>query len=209
VDDGQRYRRVRLLIKKLNKERKKQAKKIDILCNDLIGAQRDFIKKLGSISFAANFYKSIVGTTDLSSLLYTAGKLVKDEIFGANVAFFLRRQESFELHMFESEQPITLEKQDLENCFTAELVDNICKSNRMCTLDDMFAMGLQGNLVRLNKVSAATIPLGQLGTSLGFMLIYRSSQKTLTADELNNIAAIAPGLSQAIQSCQVLLHRAD
>jgi hypothetical protein len=36
VGDKQRHRRLRLLIKKLNKERKKQAKKIDILCNDLI-----------------------------------------------------------------------------------------------------------------------------------------------------------------------------
>jgi len=196
-------------MKKLNKERKKQAKKIDILCNDLIAAQRDFIRRLDTISFTANFYKSIVGATDLGTLLYTAGKLVKDEIHDANVAFFLRRGDSFELHMFESRQPIALEKQDLENCFTAELVGNICKSNKVCTLDDMFAMGLQGNLVRLNKISVATIPLGQLGSSLGFVLIYRSSQNKLTADELNNIAAIAPGLSKAIQSCQVLLHCAD
>jgi len=63
--------------------------------------------------------------------------------------------------MFESDQPITLDKQHLENCFTPELVDNICKSNKICTLDDMFAMGLQGNL---NKISTVTIPLGKPGS---------------------------------------------
>ena len=207
--DHTRQEKMRLLISKLNKERKKQAKKIDILCNDLIAAQRDFIEKLKTISFTANFYEAIVGTTDLSSLFYTAGKLIKEEIPDANIAFFLRQQDNFELHLFESDHPITLEKQRPENCFTSEWVDNICKLNKICTLDDMFAMGLQGNLVGLNKISAVTIPLGQFGPSLGFILIYRSSQNKLTPDELNNISAVTRGLSRAIQSCRVLLHSAD
>ena len=146
MDDKQRHQRLRLLIKKLNKKRKKQAKQIDILCNDFIGAQRDFIKSLKTISFIANFYESIIGITDLNSLLCTAVKLIKEENTDANVTFFLRQSDNFELYMFESEQPITLEKQHLENSFTAELMDNICKSNKICTLDDMFAMGMQGNL---------------------------------------------------------------
>jgi hypothetical protein len=209
MDHKQRYRRLRLLISKLNKERKKQTKKIDILCNDLIAAQRDFIKRLDTISFTANFYETITGTIELSSLILLASKLIKDETADANVAFFLRQADNFELHIFESTQPILLEKQGLENCFTPEVVDNICKSNKICTLDDMFAMGLQGNLTRLNEISAATIPLSQLGPSLGFILIYRSSQNKLTADELNNIAAISPGLSRAIASCRVLCQSAD
>jgi len=209
MDHKQRYRRLRLLIKKLNKERKKQAKKVDILCNDLIAAQRDFIKRLDTISFTANFYETIVGTTDLNSLILTAGKLIKDEIPDANVAFFLCQADSFELHMFESDQPIAMGKQRLENCFPPELVDNICKSNKLCTLDDMFAMGLQGNLTRLNKISAVTVPLGQLGPPLGFILIYRSSQNKLTPDELNNVAAVTRGLSRAIVSCQVFSHSSD
>ncbi len=209
MDHKQRNRRLRLLVSKLNKERKKQAKKIDILCNDLIAAQRDFIKKLDTISFTANFYETIVGATDLSSLILTAGKLIKDEIPDANIAFFLCQADSFELHIFENNQPITLGKQRLENCFSPELVDNICKSNKICTLDDMFAMGLQGNLSSLNKISAVTVPLGRLGSSLGFILICRSSQNKLTADELNNICAITCGLSQAIASCRVLSHSTD
>jgi len=172
VQDKQRHRRLRLLIKKLNKKRKKQAKKIDILCNDFIAAQRDFIKSLKTISFIANFYESIIGITDLNSLLYTAVKLIKEENADANVTFFLRQSDNFELYMFESEQPITLEKQHLENCFNAELMDNIYKSNKVCTLDDMFAMGMEGNLIGLNNISGVTIPLGLHDSSLGFILIW-------------------------------------
>ncbi len=206
MDHKGRHKRLRVLVSGLNKERKNQAKKIDILCNDIIVGQGEFIRRLNVISFAANFYQAIVGTTDLNKLLYIAGKLIKDEIVAANVAFFLRQEENFKLHMFESEQPISFEKERLENCFTAELVDNICKSNKLCDLNDMFAMGLQGNLTELNRISAFTIPLGQLGPPLGFILIYRSLENGLTVEHLKAAAAIAPGLSQGIQSCQVLSH---
>lgn len=209
MDHKQRHRRLRLLISKLNKERKRQAKKIEILCNDLIAAQRGFIKRLNTISFTASFYEAITGTTDLNRLLHIASKLIKEEIANANVTFYLRQAGSFELHMFESDKPITLEKHRLENCFGAKLIEGICKSNKVCTLDDMFAMGLQGNLAGLNRISAVTIPLGEHGQSLGFILIYRSSQNKLTADELNKISGVTCGLSRAIQACQVLLHSAD
>lgn len=209
MENKQRHKRLRLLVGKLNKERKTQAKKIDILCNDIIAAQKDFIKRLDTVSFAANFYESIIGTTDMSSLILTAGKLIKDEIPDANITFFLRRQNSFELHLFESDQPITLEQHRLENCFTNELLDNICKSNKLCTLDCLSAIGLQVSPAVLNKISAATIPLGRLGPSPGFILIYRSSQNKLTNAELNHISAVTPGMARAIASCQVLARWAD
>lgn len=209
MDDKGRHKRVRELVSKLNKERKKQAKKVDILCNDLVAAQKDFIKSLNAFSFAADFYELIIGTTDLNSLLCTAGKGIKEEISGANVAFFLRGEDKFELHLFESERPITLEKQQLENCFTLELVDSICKANKICRLEDLFAMGLVGNVVELNKLSAVTIPLGGFGGLLGFILIYRPVEDELSDEEINRIAAVIPGLSRAIQSCRVLLNSAN
>jgi hypothetical protein len=203
-----RYKRLRVFVHKVNKQRKKQARKIDILCNDFIAAQKDFIKRLDTISFTANFYESIVGSTELNGLLYTASKLIQDEIIDSNVAFFLRQAEGFKLHLFESNNE-TGEQQHIENCFTAELVDNICKSNKLCTLNSLFEMGLEGNLGQLNKISAVTIPLNHFGSSLGFILIYRPVQNKLTESELNNACAVTPGLSQAIASCQTLCHSVD
>ena len=222
ADNKQRNKRLRLLIKKLNKARKKQSQKIDILCNDLIAEQRKFIHRLNIIGFTANFYESIIGATDLEDLLYTAARMIKSETTDANVTFFLRRENDpstslkagFELHMFESGHPIIFEpkrpaggdRDRLENCISPELMDNIFKSNKVCTLDDMFAMDLQGHLTGMNKVSATTIPLGWLGTSLGFMLIYRSSDHELTADDVDRIRAVTGGLSRAIASCHIPSH---
>ena len=202
VGDNQRHKRLLLLLKKLNKERKKQAKKIDILCNDLIGAQRVFIRKLNTISFTAGFYESIIGMTDLNNLLYTAVKLLDEKNPGTDAAFFLRRGENFDLHMFEINQTTALDKEQLESRLTQDLMNNACKANRVCTLDEIFEMGLDGNPTGLDGTSAITIPLGLFGVSLGFMLVYRDSENKLTSEEIQNISAIVPGLSQAIACCQ-------
>jgi len=219
VEDIQRYRRLRLLVNKLNKARRKQAQKIDILCNDLIEAQREFIKRLGTISFVANFCEAIVGTTDLNYLLSTAVKLIKAEIGQSNISFFLYQgpapgAEAVQVHMFESSDETALDSGateaqgpgpgQLESYFSPELVESICKSNKVCHLHDMFAAGLQGNLAELNRISAVTIPLGQFGSSLGFILVYRSSQERITAEEIKKISAITYGLSRAISSCRAL-----
>ena len=221
MDYKQRNQKLRVLVSRVNKERKKQAKKIDILCNDLIAAHRDFISRLNAVSFAAGFYQSIAGITEMNTLLYTAGRLIKDEIPDSSIVFFLRQQESFELHPFESDQPITFEKQRLENFFTDEVVDNVCKSNKICDIDNLLALGLGCNPALLNKISAVTIPLGQAGPAIGFVLIYRSFvlrsspatenglENKLTDDEVNQVAAVASGLSRVVQSCLALSHPGD
>lgn len=175
-----------------------------MLCNDLIAAQREFIKKLNNLSFTTDFYNSIIGITNLEMLFSTAGKILKDELAGIDVTFFLRNTENCEFCMSESDKPKALKNKHLMGYFTAELVDNICKSNKICSLNDMFALGLQGNLIELNKISAYAIPISHLGPAVGFILIYCPSENKLTADELNKIFTITPGLSRAIQSCSTL-----
>lgn len=206
MGDEKRHKRLRLLLRGLNKERKKQSRQIDILCNDLIGAQRNFIKKLGTISFIASFCESIVGLTDLNNLLCTAARIIKAETSDAFVCFFLRQGDDFQLHVFESttparQQTVALERQHLEACFTHELMDNICNANKVCTLDEMFALGLQGNPIGLKQLSVVSIPLVLPGQSLGFMLLARPCEKRLTTDEIERVTSTSYGLCRAITGC--------
>ncbi len=216
MNDEKRNKRLRLLISRLNKERKIRARQIDILCNDFVSAQRDFIKALNVISFSADFYEAVAGLNDINELLCTAGRLAQDQIPGANIAFFLQRggnceyrQTSFEMHIFESDRPIDLEERRIENFFTAELVDNIVRSNRVCTVDDMVAMGLQCSPAGLEKISAAALPLSNSSGSPGFILIYRCSQSPLTSDEINCIAQVTPGLARSIISCRAVVNSVE
>jgi len=213
VSDETRNKRLRQLIRQFNKQRKQQAKQIDILCNDIILAHKDFIKAINTIGFAADFYNAIIGITDLNELLCTGGSFIQKHTPGVHVAFFLLGQngiegmqaDNFELHVFENDLPIDLEEKRVENFFTTELVISIGKSNQICTIDDMLGMGLQCSPAALEKISAAAIPLSTTGGSVGFVLIYRSSRKPLTADELKAVAQITPGLARSIASCRSLV----
>jgi hypothetical protein len=206
VSEEKRNNRLRQLISRLNKERKKQARQIDILCNDLIAAQKQFVKELKVIGFAADFYESITGLTDLNELLVTAGGLLKDQVPDSNVAFFLLQNNNFEMHIFESDQPIELEDKRIENFFTLESVEAIAQSNRICTIDDMLAMGLEGNPLCLEKVSAVGLPLNHHGCSLGFVLLYRAFQHPFCREELKALEQISTGLTRAIAAARTLVN---
>ncbi len=202
MSQSQRQQRLRLLVKKLNRERKRQASQIDILCNDLIGAQRAFVRRLGGVGFAASFYKSLLGTADLRTLLVRADQCIREELPGTAVTFFLREPESRELRTFNAHESVMVAGRPLEDCFPAELTAGICKANRPCAIHDLFAMGLVGNLQDLGNVSLATLPLNDLGRPLGFLLIARAMPSPLLPEELHRIDLITCGLSHAIAAAR-------
>ena len=206
MSQSQRHKRLRLLIKKLNRQRKRQASQIDILCNDLISAHRGFLKRLSSVSFAAEFYKNLLGDSDLRSLLVRAGRLLREELPGTSITFFLRHPEGCQVYTVDGQDSCAVEDQPLEDVFTPELVDNICKSNRLCLLDEMCCMGLEGDLAELSQVSAAALPLNDLGRSLGFLLLYRPASYPLKTEELHKVGLVTCGLSHAISGCRLPLH---
>jgi len=207
MSQTERQRRLRLLIKKLNKERKRQASKVDILCNDLVGAQRDFMRRLNHVGFAARFYKGLLGAPDLRGLLVQACRLIREELPGTRVVLFLRQAEDSEGRVYDDAELMAgPEDLKLEDCLTSSLAASICKSNRPCTMEDLLGMGLEGSREELKRFSTATVPLSDLGRSLGFVLLCRVAEHPLGSDEIEKVALVMCGLSQAIQGFGVPLH---
>ena len=203
VDDTSRNKRVRTLVKKLNAQRKKQAAQIDILCNDFVAAQKDFLEALNRLSFTADVYESLLGAAEPDELFSIAAECIKARISDPNVAIFVRGCGSFELRMFESEPGDGLPDYPLESCFNAEAVNQVCTSNKICSLDELLEMGLQANPKAAEHLSAFAIPFGPCGASTGFILLYRSKQKPVTQGQLKYVAAITAGLASAIDSHRV------
>jgi hypothetical protein len=209
MDQSQRQRRLRLLVKKVNKERKRQAEKIDMLCNDLIGAQRDFIRRLGGISFAAQFYKSLLGASDPQTLLSRAARSLQEELPATNICFFVRRSDGPAIQVSQCYEALTVDDKPLEERFDDDLVESICKANKPCTAEDMFGMGLAGNPQSFKRISLATLPLHELGRSLGFVLLSRPIARPLSQAELHRTSLVMCGLSHAIAGCRLPLHSLD
>ena len=170
----------------------------------MVLANKDVIGQLRVLTHTVDFYESITGEIDMTVLLDKAARQVRRFVQNSNVAIFLTNSNGFELHMA-GDNPIEVDGSKIEGYFTEEVVNDICRSNKICSIDDMCKIGLQGNPNILNNISAAAVPLGRFSEPVGFILICRSAGNKLNPNELEKVATITPGLRNAINACQSMV----
>jgi hypothetical protein len=169
----------------------------------MVDVHGDFVRRLRSLEFIASFYRGLLGCNDLTSVLDIAANLISDSMSDSNVAIFFLESDHFELYMTDGDGPIEVQGRSLEGCFTAEAVKNISATGRVCTLGEMFELGLSLEKAGdLSELSAVAVPLRRLGPTLGFILVSRRGQYKVTPGEVAKISAITPGLCRAIDSMQ-------
>lgn len=207
MENDLRKKRLRAMVRQLNAERKKHAMKVDILCNDLVEAQKQFISRLNTIDFSSGFYEAIIGTTELDELFDHAAEMIESQVFGAEVAFFLRKNNRIEIYPDRGLDNVSHEFRDIKNRMSFSLVEKICNSNKACTLEEIFVMDVDGSLEGAERISAVSFPISSAVKSSGFMLVGRDRDNPLDGREIANIAAITRGLSKAVESCQMLACR--
>ena len=93
----------------------------------------------------------------------------------------------------------------LHECFDPELVESICKHNRPCTLEEILDLGANGDLAALRRFSLVTLPLSDLGRSLGFVLIYCPGPQVLNMADVRRVVPVMRGLAQAVRAVRVPL----
>ena len=195
-----RVKRIRRLVSRLNKARRAQAKKIDILCKDMVQAHSDFVDKLKVLNFAADFYESLLSENDLAGISKKVAHYIRSRISGSSVAVFITGNQDYNIHLPNENEPVDVDVQVLEDCFNHPLVDCISRANRICSLDDMAEMGLDTEADIFKRISAVAIPIKSKGPGIGFLLIYCSAQNKFCPDQLQKIIAVVPGLYNAIKS---------
>ena len=119
-------------------------------------------------------------------------------------AVFLMESSGFDVHLTKSPDNGLVEKSHFQSWFNRKMVQQISQTNRVCTLIEMLKMGLMAPPSTLKTLSAAAVPLGRLGLGVGFILVYRTAERPFLAEELSRIAAIAPGIREAILSFKSL-----
>ena len=196
--DKQSKKELERLQNELDRLKDEQGRKIDILCNDMVSAHREFASRISSLAYAVDFYETLLDERDLSGLLKTAAGLIKANTAGLDVAIFLLGSGSFEVHMVDENSPIEIDASRFESCFDLETVSKIARSNRICFLNDMLKMGLEADLALIDNISAAAVGFGRNNFCKGFVLVHRSGKNGLSAEDAEKIVAVMPGLSRAI-----------
>ncbi len=199
--DQRRHQKLRRLVKTLNRNRRKQAKQIDLLCGDFITAHRGFLRTLDRLTFAADFYEAVIGTTDLDDLVNTALGHIQGRLPEARVACLVRKDACLALHTADSPASHSLTRYKLLQAFTLEMVEAVCRENRICTLDEIFALAAGDSTCSFAGNWAAAVPLAVPGFAAGLLLLLADGPTAVTDDRLSDIAAVAPALARAVRAC--------
>jgi len=198
--DKAREKRVRRLVSRLNRARKSQAKKIDILCNDLVGTQRSFLKQLTAMRTLLDFQQTLAGQVNLENLLESAASMMQDWIDDVNVAVYTHG--SFRTHLVDCQILPNFDYEAFEQCFTSETIEAICSSRKCLDLDSLLMAGLQASPKLIKPICAVAVPLIN-AESRAFILLYRPAQKPIVADHLKLISSVIPFLSKSMNACQM------
>lgn len=196
-----RYTRLRSLLRQFNRQRRRQARQIDILCRDLIAAQRRFIKDLETISMAADFYRSILGLTDQTRLLDTAAKTLTEHLVSSSLLFYVRGHGIFRQYPVQPGN-VTDDHSYILQAITIDLAEAICRSGKVCQMDDLLMLGLQVNPSTVGRLSVVAVPMEASGKANGLILVCRDSSRPIGQLDIQRLCAVGSGLGVALEAIQ-------
>jgi hypothetical protein len=182
------------MVKNLNRQRHQTARQIDIVCMDLVAAQRRFVDHYKKAVFSISFYEKLLACTNFQTMLTIAAAELSPALDNANVSFFYRQDDKIRCFVSENGQPF--EQDDFSDCFTDELVTEVINCNSIMNLNQLIALGLSATPSFLAGINAFTVPMSAENTEAGFILLWKKGNLDSKMAEYAHI--IAPGLSHAI-----------
>jgi hypothetical protein len=195
-----RNQRALRTIRNLRLRQKRYTQKIDVLCRDIVGAHGEFIEKLSILTFSLQFQESILGISDISGILDSAGEFLRRQLQGTAIAvFMIEPKGGYDMYFGGSSQSAAIEKSRFESWFTPQVVYEISHSRQICKLENMLSMGLQAHPTALKHIEVVAVPLGQIGKTMGFVLFYRPAESPYLPQDLARATAVMPALRIAIQ----------
>jgi hypothetical protein len=186
---------VRLMVKALNKDRKKQARQIDLLCHDLIDAQRAFVRRLETIGFAAGLYKSLLGAQNTEHVLRILVNDVQSLMPSMDINLVLRQDDRCKIYPLET---TTRDEGHPVDAFDGPLVNAVCRANKTCHLDDLLGMGLSISPQKASRIQMTTLPMPQGGRCMGLIVLTSPANATVPANIIERITLVVSGISQAV-----------
>ncbi len=194
-----RNKRLRKLVKAANKERKKLARQVEILCKDMISAQRELIENVKNMSFSSKFYENLLSSQNMDQLLASAAEQIGEFTENSEISFLLKNDDDYEVYGFHSCMD-NEESFPIKKSFNKELFQIICRENKTFDLQQLLDAGLCANLGIVKKYNAVAIPLNHFGQVPGFIFLCRTADNKFKDGEIKKIQEINPGLSKAIFS---------
>lgn len=194
VKQKSRYERARKLCKGLSRDRRHLRSKVDLLCKDLVGSNKQLVQTLGDLRFLCNFQHELMGENDLACLLHKAIQFLVAELENTSAAIFLSATRKIEAHLLGSWLPENENLKSIESILQ-DAVIAVCQKTK-----PVFPDGL-------NDICPYTImglPMMVHGELLGVVVFYRDSRDGFDVPEQTRLQSCMPSLAQQVLAVQRL-----
>ena len=192
--------RLRGAVRKLSAARKTVAKKVDLLCNDLVGAYGELSRQVDSVRTAEDFRKLCDATKDLEQLLCHAMDWIMRRVGFSNIAVFLATDEQgdnpdattgFQLGAY-VKYTLASSPEMIEALKEGMLRRASREGFVRMTAEESEKSLTAGELRHLRGQALVAANCTYLGESLATVILFRDGASPFTTDDADTFRAIAP-----------------
>lgn len=187
-----RIERLRAAVRRLNDARRVVTKKVDLLCNDLVGAYGELSRQLDLVRTTESFRSAIASAADLEQMLCHSMDWVLRQLGYANVAIWLANGEAdFQLGAY---MKYTIAGDaGLTSAMSHGLLPLVARES-LLHLDASQAQGVLSSeeLRYLGNQNILAAHCTYLGESLASIVLFRESSKPFSEEDVATLRAIGP-----------------
>lgn len=191
--------RLREAVRKLGTARRTVAKKVDLLCNDLVAAYGEISRQVDSVRVGEDFRKLTEKAADLEQLLCHTMDWLMRRCGYSNIAVFLATGESFQLGAY-----VKYTMASSPELTEALLNGLVAKAGRegfvRVSADEANHELTAAELRHLRGHSAIAANCTYLGDSLATLVLFRDGASPFTAEDAETFRIIAPLVAVALAS---------
>lgn len=189
--------RLRDAVRRLSEARRTVARKVDLLCNDLVGAYGELSRQVDAVRVQEDFRKLCNGAKDLEQLLCHAMDWVMRRVGYANIAVFLAADEdptgaqAFQLGAYVK---YTMQSTpEMSEAIREGLVRRAGREGFVRMTADEAARELTAAELRhLRGQAVVAANCTYLGESLATLVLFRDGAAPFTTEDADTFRAIAP-----------------
>jgi DNA-binding response OmpR family regulator len=197
ASDQRRIARLRSAVRKLSEARRTVARKVDLLCNDLVGAYSELSKQVDTVRTTEDFRKLCEKSKDLEQLLCHAMDWIMRRVGYANIAVFLATEETFQLGAYVK---YTVQSSpELAAAIRDGVVARAAREGFVRLSGDEAARQLTAAELRhLRGQAMVAANCTYLGESLATVVLFRDQDTPFSTEDAETFRAIAPVFAIAL-----------
>lgn len=197
---SRRMSRLRSAVRKLNGARRMVSKKVDLLCNDLVGAYGDLARQFEEVRVKENFRRTVAEAADLEQMLCHTMDWLLRQCGYANIAIHLSNEDgTYDLGAYMKFTIVG--SKELTEAMKTGVVEQVSREDFVQWTDAEAAAAMSPtelDVIRGHGVMG--VNASYLGESLATIVLFRDGKSPFTAEDAATLRGIAPIFAQVLTS---------